>query len=161
MLNSQKLQSCPYCFILLYTTNLCSLGGQKVNRYRQIQADTIRSKATLNSVFRSPNTKIYEVLATVQNQSFFGIEPCFLSPPNKKTSHQWWEDNKTKPVKDRQSIVTPSLAQKRSDLFKTNEHSDLRLDRLRQWLLLGIFTRISSFVSFARVYHVLNDLSIT
>ena len=54
ILNIHKLQSCPYCFILLYTINLCSLGGQRVNRYSQIQADTIRSKATLNSELRIP-----------------------------------------------------------------------------------------------------------
>ena len=79
ILNSQKLQSCPYCFILLYTINLCSLGGQRVNRYRQIQADTIRSKATLNSEFRTPNSEFYDVLSTVQNQSFFGTELNLLS----------------------------------------------------------------------------------
>ena len=79
ILNSQKLQSCPYCFILLYTINLCSLGGQRVNRYRQIQADTIRSKATLNSEFRTPNSEFYDVLSTVQNQSFFLLLfNCFL-----------------------------------------------------------------------------------
>ena len=127
ILNSQKLQSCPYCFILLYTINLCSLGGQRVNRYSHIQADTIRSKATLNSEFRTPNSEFYDVLSTVQNQSFFGIEPCFFYLLlTKKLPTNGGKTTKQSLKKDRQSIVTPSLAQKRSDIFKTNEHSDLR-----------------------------------
>ena len=88
ILNSQKLQSCLYCFILLYTINLCSLGGQRLNRYSQIQADTIRSKATLNSEFRTPNSKFYDVLSTVQNQSFFGTEPFFNTVTGKSLKNK-------------------------------------------------------------------------
>ena len=47
--------------LLLYTPNtinLCSLGGQRVNHYSHIQADTIQSKATLNSEFRNSEFRI-------------------------------------------------------------------------------------------------------